>query len=280
MIKLNNFRVEFGYEMISLYPYAYWLKEFQREKIHITTNKGMKPFYYFADIVEYHEQNRNWFYEGDTVGVDLLSKSGVPNAWIHKPQLDLFKFLAPELNKVYANKEFHKNAIFISNRYNNEWTGVEGLGKPINYFDLEILERIFTKYKKRHIYFFSTYGIKDFEDGVDQLYLGDYDLCKCFQNVEHIADICDITDSEAFNTTQLKILANCSDAITMNGGGCILASYFPLRNLIYYRPVFHDGRWFPKEHQTGDYGYYHNFNKWNDICIVNSYNELLKNIRL
>ena len=277
-MELNNFRIEFGYEMIALYPYAYY-QYLQGESIKIITNKGMKPFYFFAEVIEYHEKNRNWWYEGKTTGVELLYFQGCANAFIHKPELDLSCFAVPDLKALAKNDIYEKDSVYIANRYNNEWTINPELNRPINFFSLEVLDKIFKKLKNRQIYYFSTYGIKDFEDGTPQLQLNDYEFCQNYRNVTHIADICDINDSNSYNNEQLRILSNCTQAITMNGGSSILASYFPLKNLIYYKPVkLSNGGYAPKEHQTGDYNYYKQFNTKNSIKTVNSYEELLKNI--
>lgn len=286
MVELNNYRCEFGYEMISLYPYAYYLHK-QGKHLRITTNKGMKPFYFFADEVIYHEENRNWFYEGKRSGVEMLIFDDVPNAAIHKPELDLSKFETPDLKYIFANKKFHKDSIYIANRYNKEWIINPELNRPINFFDLDILDQIFRKFKDRQIYYFSTYGIRDYEDGTPQLQLNDYEFCQNYHNVIHIKDVYKCHDyglegyplHEFYNLAQLQILSNCSLAITMNGGCSILASYFPLRNVIYYKPVkLSNGSYAPKEHETKDYGYYNQFNKKNEICVVNSYEEILNNI--
>jgi hypothetical protein len=263
--------------MIALYPYAYYL-HLHGKQVKIKTNKGMKHFYFFADEITYHEKQRNWFYEDNTSAVTMMFMDDIPNVLIHKPTLDLEQFAVPHLKSIYANDKFKKDSVYICNRYNNEWIINKELNRPINFFDLEVLHNIFMTYHDRQIYYFNIYGNKDFEDGTEALNLNDYEFCQQYENVKHIADICDIKDGDAYNLNQLKILANCSTAITMNGGGSILASYFPLKNIIYYKPVkLSNGSYAPKEHMTNDFNYYHLFGGA-EIIVVNSYDEILNNM--
>jgi hypothetical protein len=278
LIELNNFRVEFGYEMIALYPYAYYLHK-QKGDISVTTNDGMQPFYYFAKEIKLHDQPRNWYFdkENDITGVELLAKQGCKNAFIHKKEIDLSEFAVPNLKSIFKNGIYAKNSVVVINRYNNEWSGIPELNRPLNFFSLEILDKIFRKLADSPIYYINIHKFDRLNDGAEIFDLGDYEFCKDYSNVVHIRDIVKNDDPMIFNHVQLGIMSNATLFITMNGGGSILSSYFGGRNIIYTNPTNLNGRIYPKECQCEDFNYYHHFGG-SEIIHVNTYQEILNNI--
>ena len=256
---INTNNPEFGYELISVVPYAYY-HHLRGEKVKVITGYDMEPFYYFCQT-EYNQKQRG----------DRLPPT--PNAEIHKPALDLAEFAPPPYKTIYTGK--YDFDVVICNRYNNEWTYHEELNKPINYFSPELLFMMFALLSRRKVAYLNidTAGER-YYDNAPPLQMDDRKLCQRFANVTHIADI---ATKESFNTTQLQVMAGAKLFITLNGGYAIMASYFGGRNIIYTNPVEIDGEIFPAENQFGDFGYYHHFGG-SEIINVTSEKDLLTKI--
>lgn len=265
MLEIRSFNPEFGYELISVVPYAYYLHS-MGEKIRVVSGYDMQPFYYFADEFILDESERSWY---------NVKRMNTPNRNIHKPALDLTQFKSPPYKEKY--KGFYDYDIVICNRYNIEWSGVKELNRPINYFSEAFLFELFTKLKDKKIAYFNIdRSNKKYFDNAPPIKLNDYEVVKQFKNVHHISDIAKIS-KDSFNATQLKVMAGAKLFITMNGGYGIMSSFFGGKNIIYTNPVNVNGKIYPSENQTNDFNYYYLFG---DSKIVNlhSYNDILNSI--
>lgn len=221
---VNTFNPEFGYELIAAVPYAYYL--YMNNQLDKTVSaKLSEPLYYFSPNHEINPKLRSW----DNT-VKFIQESGIPNAAIHKPALDLSQFTPPPYKKHFANTIYvwEKPTICICNRYNYEW------GKPpINYFSIEILEELFNLLKEKYqIIYYGVDILDEMQDTAHSLHLGDVELCNkhkeviLFQNLLNKSNL-------TWNELSMKVFANCDNFITMNGGYSILASYFGGTNIIY-----------------------------------------------
>jgi len=255
---VDSMNCEFGYELISVIPYAYWL---HTHGLLESTRSGVgsEPFYYFSPYHEINPEPRSWY---------NVKRMTTPNRWIHTEILDTGQFKPPPYRKHFANKKY-KFDLVVYNRYNNEWPGVIELNRPINFFSIEFLDRVFSQFKGRILYC-NVDGKPDLYDNAPALFFPDRDLVDQFANVTHIDDL-----SEEYNLAQLMAFSSCRLFLTMNGGGCILASYFGGRNIIYTSPQQIGDRVYPRENQTGDFAYYHLFGG-SDITNIHTYDEILK----
>jgi len=256
---VNSENVEFGYELISVIPYAYYLYTINELEGTIS-GVGSEPLYYFSPDHKINTDSRSWY------NIDKLT---TPNKWIHAA-LDLRKFYPPPYKLIFGNKKYFFDLV-VYNRYNNEWPGVPELNRPINYFSIELLKFIFSHFKGNILYC-NIEGNKELYDNAPPLYFPDRQLVKKYDNVTHISEL-----DEDYNLAQLMAFANCPLFLTTNGGGCILASYFGGRNIIYTNPQNINGRIRPAEDQTNDFNYYHLFGG-SEIIHVNTYDEIKKEI--
>jgi len=257
---VDSCNCEFGYELISVIPYAYWL--YLGGKLEGTiSGKGSEPFYYFSPDHKINPEPRTWY---------NTPKMTTPNSDIHKPVLDLSRFVIPPYKERFKNDKYHFDLI-VYNRYNNEWPGVPELNRPINFFSLEFLRDLFRSFKGKILYI-NISGLPDLYDNAPPLLFYDYPLCWEFQNVTVIHDL-----KEDFNTAQLMAMANCKLFLTTNGGGAILSSFFGGKNIIYTNPQKIGDRIYPKENQTNDYGYYPLFSGA-EIINVHSYKDIFKEL--
>jgi len=218
---VNSYNLEFGYELLSAIPYAYEL--FLEGKLAETiSGYDTEPLYYFSPKHKIDKNVRGWH------NINKARRAGLPYTYIHNYEQPDKKF--PPYKEVYANKEYKwdKPTLVIGNRKNVEW-GVEA----INYFDLEILEWLFTNLKDKYeIIYFSIDLPKELQDNVDPEPIGDADLAK-----KHgIKVFREMVGEGSWNETILKVFSNCEHYITMNGGYSILASLFSGTNIIYSKP--------------------------------------------
>ena len=216
---VNSHNIEFGYELISALPYAYYLHS-KGDLTKTISGNDTECLYYFSPNHEINTEPRSWYNTPKAINI--------PNIDIHKPYLNKENFLAPPLKKEYANKEFKfkKETVIICNRHNIEW------GKrPINFFNLNTLEQMFIMLQDKYqVIYINVEGRKELYDNAPPIQLGDYDLLKKYPKVINIHDL--HKEGTSFNELQLKIFANCKKYITMNGGHSILASYFGGENII------------------------------------------------
>lgn len=220
---VDSFNIEFGYELLSVLPFANFLHE--NGKL-TGTRSGIdtKCFYFFSKNHQENPQERNWN------NMKQAWRAKLPNIGIHSPNLNLSQFSPPNFKDKYANErfKFDKPIVCICNRINIEW------GREIiNYFDLECLSRMFSNLSEKYqVIYFNIAGKPEYYDGVDPVNIGDYDLARESGAIV-IHDLHEQNQDLSFNALQLMVMANCQAFITMNGGYSILASYFGGTNVIY-----------------------------------------------
>jgi hypothetical protein len=235
---------EFGNELILYIPYYYYLYSnnllFDNK---ITTYKGMKSFYCFLDtnkhIIE-KEDKRHW--------VNYFDRPFLVNNNEHVQHFD------DSFRKMVNYKDFYKNdneflfdkpMLIVHNKYNVEWGE-----KPINFFSLESLDKIFStlsdKYQIVYIRpknsFISNSGYSYDENNiVDELQ--DYELIEnkykntviTFNSILEKYQIYSLLKKYSdytYNKIILKLFSNCENYICIQGGSAYLTSYFFKKMLI------------------------------------------------
>jgi hypothetical protein len=243
---VNSQNTEFAYELISALPYAYYLhSKGMLEK----TISGIDTecLYYFSPNHEINEEPRSWYNTPKAINI--------PNIDIHKPFLKKEKFLAPPLKEHYKNDrfKFKKEIVIICNRHNVEWGK-----KPINFFSLDVLRKMFDLLKNYQIIYINIEGKPELYDNAPPITMGDYDLLKEYPDVINIHELHKENKDLSFNMLQLMLFANCEKYITMNGGHSVLAAYFGGENIIFSR----FGKTQTRELNPGNnsfYRWYHEF---------------------
>ena len=215
IVKSEN--IEFGYELVSVIPYAYYLHS---KGLLTGTESGndTKPLYYFSPKHKINPKQRNF---------SNFKKVIAPNIKIHKPYLDKSQFLVPPYKQVYSKNNpytFDKEIVIICNRHNTEWSA-----KPINFFGLPTLERMFKMLQDEYqVIYINVEGRPELYDNAPPEPLGDFGLLKKYPKVINIHDL----PGKSFNLKQLQLFAKCSKFITMNGGHALLAAYFGGENIL------------------------------------------------
>lgn len=222
---VNTFNPEFGYELIGAVPYAYYLHSIGELDKTISA-EGSEPIYYFSPNHEINEKQRSW---DNTVE---YKKSGIPNAKIHTPSLNLDKFKVPPYREVFANDiyKWEKPTLCICNRYNREWEK-----NPVNFFSIGMLIELFSILQDKYqIVYFGVTLPEHLQDSSHSLPMDEERLLKKFPNVILFQNLIKGNKKKsAWNHTMLSVFANCKNFVTMNGGYSILASFFGGNNFIY-----------------------------------------------
>lgn len=256
-MKVDSYNIEFGYELLSAVPYSYEL--YLKGQLEGTrSGKGSEALYYFSPKHEINPSQRSWF------NTDTARTSGLPYTFIHKPEQP--EKIFPPYKEHYSNTEFKwkKPTLCICNRYNVEWGY-----KPINFFDLEILEWMFSNLKDKYeIVYFPVSLPKDLQDHESPIKIGDIALSR-----KHGIKV--FTDFEGdWNTNLMKVFSNCEHYITMNGGYSIMASLFSGTNIIYSVPGKVETR---ELKQNSFYRWYPNLNNVRTLHVP-SYDDLKRKI--
>lgn len=259
--KVNSFNVEFGYELISALPYAYYLHE---RGLLTETISGVDTdcLYYFSPKHTINSSIRSW-------NNMHLAKS-IPNIRIHKPVLDK-RFSPPPLKERYKNERFvyDKPIVCICNRINKEWNK-----DAINFFDAECLKKLFTLLSKDyHVVYFNIRGKKQYYDGPVPIDINDYELAR-EMGIETIHELHENNPDLSFNELQLMVMANSERFITMNGGYAILAAYMGGTNIIYSKQCNE-----LKPEVNSFYSWYNRLGKSRTIHI-STYDDLYKKVEV
>ena len=225
-ISLNSGLPEFGYELIAVLPYAYYLSQ---HGLLASTCSGYdtKALYFFNPEHREVSGKRSW------ENVRLLQNSGFPNAKIHQAKLDCSQFLPPPFKEYYQNLAitFAKPTLVVCNRYNREWNG-----EPVNFISSDGLAKLFSLLcdKYQIVYIDTEYFTGNYSDHVDFL------ESSCRQVVAEYSDrILTFLDLQAnypdlsLNELQCRLYAGCERFISSNGGLGIFCSYFGGANIIF-----------------------------------------------
>src|SRR3989304_1528464 len=217
---IDSKNIEFGYELISVIPYANWLNEHGMLDGTISGN-DTECLYFFSKEHKINPELRSWY---NTELVDY------PNIRIHRHTLDKRMFLPPDYKKHFANDRFRfdKEIVIICNRHNIEWEK-----KPINYFDLDTLKILFEMLQDKYqVVYINIEGRPELYDNAPPEPFGDKELLLHYPKVINIHDLHFDNQDLSFNTLQLMLFANCEKYITLNGGHALLAAYFGGENFI------------------------------------------------
>jgi hypothetical protein len=264
---VNSQNNEFGYELISTIPYANYLNSIGKLEGTVSAI-DTECLYFFSPKHTINPEQRKF---------TNTAKVNYPNVVIHKPYLDKSQFLAPNYKKQYANDKFKfdKETIIICNRYNIEWAV-----KPINFFDLPTLRKIFELLQDRYqLVYINIKGLTAYYDEDQPVEeLGDYELLKEYPKVINIHELHKVCNYLSFNTLQLMLFANCEKYITMNGGHSILSAYFGGENIIYSK----FGSPMTQELRAENNSFYRWYNEFGGqrVVHVSDYNELLNRIKV
>ena len=254
----DSFDCEFGYELIAVLPYAYWL--YENHKLEYTVGcTDTQALYYFSS-----EHRENYKFRGWKMSKQFFS-FGYDNAWIHVSQLNTSKFKPPPYKEYYKNTQyqFPKPLLVICNKYTIEWKQF-----PLNYYPLEVLAQIFDLLQDSYQIIYNNMSFDGVQDVNATLPFGDIEMIRAkYPKVLLIQDIA----TRSYNETQLKVYANCNKFLTLNGGNTILASYFGGDNIVFTKKC--------QELTIGSYEKWYHLFGGAKMHVVSDYKSLINKVK-
>lgn len=253
---------EFGYELQLVIPYAYYL--------HKHNLLGVTNGCSFTNELYYFSENHNEKYNKRQ---DFANKKlPCPNQTPHKKELDYSRYIPPPYKNIYKNKFFiyEKPLLIIHNKFNMEWNN-----PPINYIDKETLSIIFDYCKDKYTIIYLKPKSKNIVDDNSNIYnLNEYDLLKkndIIDGNELYEQSKNKYNISNFNHFQLLIHSNCDRFISVQGGNCVIASYFGGTNIIYAK----------KGNELLCNSYNGHYKKYSDCNVLhsNNYRDFIKLIK-
>jgi len=275
---------EFGIELALVVPYAYHLHT-QGKLDGVITSKGMKPFYYFCDDVREEFNQR-------TIDNSLAGLDELPNNWIHginpleEPAvLNYDEWTPPPYKEHYKIIDDlptePRKRVMITNKFN-----LEHGEEPFGFFDIQCLYDMFTYITScGYDVIYKRATNKESEFAIDENEIGS--IAQGYENItadvegigvisdrelpkymEGVTLFDDLIQDEDYNTTQLKVMANCDYFISVCGGNSILSSYFDGTMISY----IHKG----KELRPNYFGQNSYFRKLSNAKIVPVYDVIGK----
>ena len=217
----TSFNGEFGYELISVIPFANWLQKQGKLSKTIST-LDTKHLYFFSHNHEEIYDKRDYI---------IPKKFPIDN--IHRRFLNTFLMWdPPDYKTEFRNNIFlySKPICVICNKYNTEW-GFE----PITFLSIETLNKLFEILCENFQVVYCRPTSKDIKDDNSKIYdLKEHDwIRKNYPNVILIQDLHEKHTNLTFNQLQLMVFANANHFISTQGGYSILCSYFKGKNIIY-----------------------------------------------
>jgi len=211
---------EFGYELIMVLPFVYWLHS-QNKDVAVVTCQHMKDFYFFLTKDKCIEK-----YKSRT---DIIPP-GLPLKGIHFENLDTDKWEVPNFREFYSSFDLPftttKPILLVSNKYTQEWKNA-----PVNFIPLQVLNQIFTKLKDTYqIVYNRPHSNKITVDTQRHYEFGDYELIK--DKHPEVINLNNVETRLNYNLLQLIIGSKTSKFISVQGGSSILSSLFGGTNII------------------------------------------------
>ncbi|UYP47984.1 hypothetical protein NEF87_004269 [Candidatus Lokiarchaeum ossiferum] len=211
---------EFGYELIAVIPFAYWL-HLNGKLLSTRSAKDTKCLYYFSKYhVEINKKRK------------FIKVSNFPLKDIHIPSINTSKWCPPPYKKIYRNSKFlwGKPICVICNKFTEEWGG-----KPINFLSIEILKEIFDLLKSKYQIIYNRPLSKNIvADDQKEISFPDMQLIEeKYPDIQTIQDLAINNEDLSFNVLQMMLYANCDHFISVQGGSSVFSSFFGGKNIIF-----------------------------------------------
>lgn len=254
-----DFCGEFGSELQLVIPYAYYLH--QKNLLKQTISSSMtKELYFFSEnhIEKYTKR--------------ICTQCATPNKTPHVKELNYDEYIPPPYKSIYKNKYFvyDKPLLIIHNKYNQEWGG-----PPVNFIDINTLDKIFNLLIKKYTIIYLRPKSKNIVSDNSKIYdLNEKNVLDSYGVIngnELYKDTKEKYNINNFNHFQLLIHANCNKFISIQGGNCVLASYFGGTNIIYAK----NGMELKCDSYNGHYKKYSNCN----ILYSRNYQDFIQLIK-
>jgi hypothetical protein len=229
---------EFGFELLAVVPYAYWL---HRQGLLERTIGGLdtRCLYYFSEnheerpvkrhpvpITEYPIGERGWL-----IRYDLKTFPRV---------LDTRKWLPPPYREAFRDERFcwDREICIVSNKISDEQFSEDSqMGPPTNFIAIELLLRLIGLLRGRYQVIYNRPRASDIATDHQTIReLGDIEAVKrAFPDTVTIQELHARYPKLSFNELQLRLYSGCQRFVSVLGGSAYLASYFGGTNIVLAR---------------------------------------------
>ena len=232
---------EFGFELLAVVPYAYWLHRQGRLE---RTIGGLdtRCLYYFSEnheerpverhyvpITEYPVGERGWPF-----GYDLLTFPRV---------LDTRKWSPPPYREAFRDERFRweKEICILSNQISDEQFPADSQWptnfEPTNFIGTELLLRLIGMLRGRYQVIYNRPRASDIATDHQTIHeIGDIEAVeRAFPDTVTIQKLHARYPTLSFNEVQLRLYSNCHRFVSVLGGSAFLASYFGGINIVLAR---------------------------------------------
>lgn len=219
--KVISFHGEFQQELLHVLPFAYWHYK-NGTLLETKGSKFTKELYYFSPKHSERYSIRDY---NDNYNLEI------PNA-PHDFKLIKSKWSQVPLKSRFENEifKYSKPILVIANRYNSEWDG-----KPISYFDAEMLQDLIEVLKDKYQIIYNRPPSNQITNDNSEIFeLKDEQVLRSYPDVVLMTDLFDEYKGqiESYNLLQLMVYSCSSNFISIHGGTGTLASYFGGTNVI------------------------------------------------
>jgi hypothetical protein len=231
---------EFGFELLAVVPYAYWL---HREGRLERTIGGLdtRCLYYFSENHEERPVARHYVPiteypvgEGGWPSYDLTTFPSI---------LDTRKWKPPPYRETFRDERFRwqKKLCILSNKvsdelFEDEFRKYTNVG-PTNFIGTELLLRLIGMLRDRYQIIYNRPRASDIANDHQTIHeIGDIEgVRRAFPDTLTIQELHAQYPTLTFNELQLRLYSACKCFISVLGGSAYLASYFGGTNIVLAR---------------------------------------------
>jgi hypothetical protein len=227
---------EFGFELLAVVPYAYWL---HRRGLLERTIGGLDThcLYYFSENHEERPVKRHYVpiteypigERGSLFRYDLTTFPRV---------LDTRKWLPPPYREAFRDERFRweKEICILSNKISDEQFSNKFSG-PINFIETNLLLKLIEILRNRYQVIYNRPRASDIVTDHQTIHeTGDIEGVKrAFPDTVTIQELHSRYPKLSFNELQLRLYSGCQRFISVLGGSAFLASYFGGTNIVLAR---------------------------------------------
>lgn len=218
---------EFGQELLCYTCYYYYLHKkgllFDNQ---IHTYQGMRPYYWFLKPGQLLEENRTRKF------LPLAQRPLLFNQDEHVRNFDYKRWYPPPLRQKYKQQLKLNNAkplLIIHNKYNREWGG-----EPVNFIPVELLlqlvQRLSDKYQL--VYLRPRTNERGFSKDHNTAVTDFNDYEQLPLTVWTYDSLAAKFPQYTYNELKVRLYANCSHFIGVQGGGSHYSAFFGGKQLI------------------------------------------------
>jgi hypothetical protein len=229
---------EFGFELLAVVPYAYWL---HRQGLLERTIGSLdtRCLYYFSENHEERPVKRHYvpiteYPIGERGSLFRYDRTTFPKA------LDTRKWLPAPYREAFRDERFRweKEICILSNKISDEQFSEDSpMGPPTNFIATELLLRLIGMLRGRYQVIYNRPRASDIANDHQTIReIGDIEAIKrAFPDTVTIQELHSQYPKLSFNELQLRLYSCCQRFVSVLGGSAYLSSYFGGTNIVFAR---------------------------------------------